>query len=644
MHTYNYITIPDISPLEIFTNSIINDCASIYILGHCSNINIELQAKIILNIVIATITSQKIEDTKIIPKEEEKINVKQKSKGPFSEPKHLGKTRPFITNIKKPYLSFGGKITTKDVESIKTSNTPINELINFNNSIWVSYPLLLQNYLGNTDTNYKINDRDKANNYYNQFNSIFDLISVQTMQQIAGKQTVNCKKKIIDNAYRSITVRTRPTQLNKVITQLVDTINDLIFEKTLNVYKDMYNKNQPKSSSSGSYEKLSGEQRNTVRQISRLIAKKVLETTDINIISNESNESKKDLLLQIDILQNVSEGNKMTIVDDDLYEYFNKTYRNQNNFVSKDKNKVDSESFIEKIVKNKNRNDTRVINNAIPAKFKEYIENVVVCPTSSVCDSMKNFGSCVDYKKNNNQEFYNMDFFISGPSEQFFYYGSTKIKGGKRNYQNVSINYGFSYNKLQIYVSDLIIDLSETPIVLQANYTFKTVVNKIVEIWRTNPQNSIEELWKMLEGNDYFLSILKLGSQKAVGDIFQEINSTLANGGYDQSNEPIQGKTTYGLANDRPSGIRMLKLLKDSASENYILPKTTSGYFALDTYLLYQHGQGQETQQTKQVKNKQGTKRGGKKTKKIKKYKKKYKTKKHKSNGTSKTKKIKRKK
>jgi hypothetical protein len=185
------------------------------------------------------------------------------------------------------------------------------------------------------------------------------------------------------------------------------------------------------------------------------------------------------------------------------------------------------------------------------------------------------------------------------------------------------------YNFLDIYLNN--------PIILQANYTFKSVINRIIDIWKAAPSaSSGEELWIILENTDYFLSILKLGSQKAVGDIFQEINSTLKNGGYNVGTS-IDNKKTFGLMGDRPSGIRVIKLLKDvaeGANKN-----ACGGYIAtnINNNLIYISN----SMLPLPLDNKPPNKKGGK-TKKNKRNKKNKKSKKQKKIIQNKTKKNKR--
>jgi hypothetical protein len=223
--------------------------------------------------------------------------------------------------------------------------------------------------------------------------------------------------------------------------------------------------------------------------------------------------------------------------------------------------------------------------------IKGLIKKKVICPTSSVCDGMGSFGSCAPPQ---NEEYYNMDFMISSPGddENEFYEGKTTLNDKK---SIVSIEYGFKFGELQLYNFLNNIDIKGNPVkLLQANYTFKGVINRILEIWKgAQGVTNIENLWALLYNDAFFLSILQVGSQKAVGDIFQEVNSTLENGGYpfnrqethDKNIRIINQKPTFGLMGDRPSGIRVIKLLKDGASG--VKPNACGGYISENGSLIY---------------------------------------------------------
>ena len=434
--------------------------------------------------------------------------------------------------------------------------------------------------------------------------------------------------KIIPNLYTDI----KPNGRNFIpnMQKMVDTINSFIFDKIINTYENIKNRsNATTRDNYGEKVRISGQPLLAVQKISQLIAKKTLELTGYY---NKDSITNNDLKMQVQLIKGVSDnGTGYTTIDEKLLDYFKTKYTNPENPDPKFKSGDEAIIFLKDELRlcSKDKN-CRAINNAIQNDdLKEAFKKVFVCPTSSVCDAMGNFGSCVPPT---NKEYFNMDFVISFNGDNGnFYQGSTNIK---ENESFVNVNYGFKFNDLELY-NFLDIYLNN-PIILQANYTFKGVINRIIDIWKAaqNVTNG-EELWTILENTDYFLSILKLGSQKAVGDIFQEINSTLKNGGYNV-NTLIDNKKTFGLMGDRPSGIRVIKLLKDAASD--VNKNACGGYIAtnINNNLVY------ISDSTIPLDNKRKNKKGGK-TKKNKRNKKNKKSKKPKKiiqNKTKKNKKI----
>jgi hypothetical protein len=67
----------------------------------------------------------------------------------------------------------------------------------------------------------------------------------------------------------------------------------------------------------------------------------------------------------------------------------------------------------------------RVINNGIPADLKAIFHDKVRCPSSSVCDSMGNFGSCAGTKRTT--EFHSMSIHITDEDELDYYDVYSKI-------------------------------------------------------------------------------------------------------------------------------------------------------------------------------------------------------------------------
>jgi hypothetical protein len=424
------------------------------------------------------------------------------------------------------------------------------------------------------------------------------------IQIITGQQTFNIKTRKInelymnlDNAVRTQTVRIQ-RNIPKYTQELLDTIIDFVFTKTIKVYQDIKNKEnatlRPSTdrtgTSSSDSSSLPAEARAPVQKVSQLVATKVLELTgQATTIQKKKVVQPSDLQAQIGILQNVANNIGFTNVDDVLIKHFNDTYKG-------DKNVYVGSNAIEQLqvyLNNCSRKNCRIINNAVPTQIKTIIErtNSVVCPTSSVCDGMQGFGSCAPPQ--NKEEYHDMDFSISYPyatderPEPNMYYGKTTIS---RDKSFVNVNYGIICDDFKLF-NFIDIKIDSPPVVLQANTVFKTLINRIIEIWKTaTTVRTIDDLWRILENTEYFLSILKLGSQKAVGDIFQEINSTLYNGGYAYPVQKITQVNTYGLMGDRPSGIRVVKLLLDYVmvdGDNAVNTNAYGGYVGGTTSLIY---------------------------------------------------------
>jgi len=564
--------IQGISPLEKFNNSIITEISSMFIVNKCENIDIQKEAVLYLKTILEPLSYETIQshvETKQSP-----VETKQ---SPFAKGinpiKTISSNRPefLIPQISSRYLpsvaAGGGAFSAKVYTDNATLWNQLDEKI-----VVIKSSELKKIYKGEATVPSNITGLYAA---YTTFIGGME----DTLKLIIGPQMYNVKTKQISNFYNDTTRGGR--NYIKNAQQMVDTMNDFIFDKVINTYEDTKNKLRASLEVVGESGRISGEARVAVQQISKLVAKKTLELTGY-LTATGLDEAKfkrnDDLKKQAEIImQLVNSGKGYTTVDNQLIEYFNRTYGSKPLF----KSGSDANNFIISKLNTCKRSNCRVINNAIPnGDVKNKISGVVVCPTSSVCDGMGAFGSCIN-PKSEQKEYFNMDFNISYSNGKNFYQGSTRIKPNK---ESVNINYGFKFNNLEMY-NFLDINIKTQPIILQANYTFKGVINRIIEIWKSASMISdIDKLWELLEYNDYFLSILKLGSQKAIGDIFQEINSTLYNGGY-SVNANVDVKNTFGLMGDRPSGVRVLKLLKDSKSG--VNPNACGGYIGNETSLVY---------------------------------------------------------
>jgi hypothetical protein len=568
--------IPDISPLEKFNNSLIVEITSMFIANKCKSIDIIKEAKLYLK----TLTSSPQEISNYDRPVAEGVATINKNALEQNDKDYLDRP-PSPISIANEDLYGGGSFSEKIYNENRDKWTELESKISI---IQSSTSNLFNIYKGNVKID-DTTDLSILNNEFYEFISGIDL----PIKLIVGQQMYNVKIKQIENLFKFYK-NTKERNKIKYSQQTIDSINDFVFDKIISSYEDIKNRLRAKEEDAGEKGILSGEAKQSVQQISKLVAVKTLELMgylkDKVEPSNNFNldfskfRGNKDLTSEAQIiLQTVNSGKGYTTVDNSLISYFNNEYSKNPNFSQGTK----ANQYLINQLKNC-RGNCRVINNAIPnGEVKDSITNSVVCPTSSVCDGMGAFGSCINPSART-KEYFNMDFIVTTSGDSSNYYlGSTLLKS---NNNAVNINYGFQFNELQVY-NFLDINISTQPIILQANYTFKSVINRIIEIWKSaSTETSINSLWEMLYFNDYFISILKLGSQKAVGDIFQEINSTLDNGGYISSSKTqINSKKTFGLMGDRPSGIRVIKLLKDS--ESGVNPKASGGYIGEDSSLIY---------------------------------------------------------
>lgn len=577
------VNIPGISELEILNNSLISEILSMFIVNKCENIDIEKEAIIYLD----ALGVSKLNDIKLPTEAPSK--------------KKFMMSRMYPTG--RHPIKVGGKINSTIYRENDDKWGNLETAIDV-----IKSSQLYSIYKGEGIV---INTKKKLSELHTIYVDFIKPLT-ETVKLIVGTTMFGVKTKLIDNAYtRALSTQPGSRLLIKYIQETIDSINDLLFDNIIKEYEDFKNRNEARfvTNSSSSKESLSPEERVYVQQISKLIADKTLELTGLSMYPGNNNDLKK----QIEIINSVIVTNKgYTTVDERLLSYFIETYESKPVKTSKGKASTTNETmptfvvltnneaneFLVNSINNAENHNCRVINNAIPeGDIKDLItgKKLVVCPTSSVCDGMGSFGSCLS-PPTSRQEYHNMDFMISDTGNNNFYQGATYIKDNRQ----VTINYGIKYNGLELY-NFLTINLESQPIVLQANYTFKHVINRIIEIWKSaSGVTNITELWSMLYDTDYFLSILKLGSQKAVGDIFQEVNSTLYNCGYGDlftykitkaSKEYIynvnENVKTYGLMGDRPSGIRVFKLLLNGA-DNSIMPLACGGYIGTpDNMLIY---------------------------------------------------------
>ena len=593
------LDIPTISPLEKFNNSIITRILSMFIVNECSTINIKQEAGLYLTYVLSNNKNTLKQYTDYLSK-----NQKTLVPQPPTSIKQTEKPYNVETVFKNIPVGVGGKSGGSKLNSasyILLKDT-FSEFAN--TIIAIKATELYEIYTGKKKIDTTASATDQRTYYLTKYKDF--IADTDLIKSIVGPQMYNAKTKEIGNIANLIKDGSRNNTSN--LHKLIDTINDFIFDKIIQPYEDVKNQveahsnnSTPTGSPNSKNTSVQGHAKSSVQKISQLIAKKTLQLMFDN--NDGINPANKDLTTQMKIIEQVEKDSGYTTVDSHLIKYFRTSVdtsrtsvdtSKKNDYVIKtlvdEVNKLISGILEDENQKNqknkKNKKANRIINNAVQQHgIKEIITKFltwIVCPTSSVCDGMGSFGSCYDPR--GKQEYFDMDFNISYNTESptDYYYGTTTLKENKRA---VNITYGCNFHKLNLYNS-LDIDISGPPVDLQANHSFKGVINRIIEIWKSAPNiTDIDKLWELLENDAFFISILKVGSQKAIGDIFQEINSALENGGYTVDNPDVKKKNTLGLMGDTPSGVRVVKLLKDAHSGSNT--NACGGYIGETNALLY---------------------------------------------------------
>jgi len=589
--------------LNIFNSRFFEECLCFFIYSQdkIKDFNDE-EITTISKFVINYVLEKKYNDTKLmlnqnkVPVQESTLQIK--SKTPYNIPPDIlaGFNRPLRNNIPTQYIgrNMGRNSIVTAVGGTPKQDKKYNELLQLNieyinlmNDLNGMYNTLLQKY-NEIDTQTKIGEINTIKTTIDSNKLLFN-----TNDEIIKNSN---KNDLINNFKKLDTLSKRAREPAKIaiIESIIKSL-DTIFT-TWNNVKDSATREDTGSSSL----KLSGEERMSVQQISKIIAINALRLCcNEYIIDRDDTDSggvfslnytnsigDRDLLEQIQIIMQVANGGSFGAVDEILIDYILKTY-----VPGSVKNILTKNSAIEKLktlISGNPDNNIRAINNAIDRDFNEKIppkgintQKFVICPTSSVCDGMKAFGNCygkqlVPAKK----EYNNMEYNIASDGTYGYYTGRSTIKGNK-----VNIFYDVRYQDLEL-TNSFILDIKSAPIDLEANVAFRSVIAEIIKIWsRTEVILNEELLWSTLENKDIFLQVLKAGSKKAIGDIFQEINSTLENGGYTTKVTGLDSKLTLGLMGDRPSGARVIKLLKDAKSG--INPNAVGGYVAPKKSFIY---------------------------------------------------------
>ena len=422
-------------------------------------------------------------------------------------------------------------------------------------------------------------------------NSIINNLNIKKIKINSYIVTINNSKEQYENS------RPRSKESNKYL--YIDSMYKLLIyiRQSFIDKKIALNAKLTKDNESNREKKLTTTQSSDVQRISIAVAQGGLNyiisenyKKEYNKKTDKKTDKKNDksmLDYEYDIIKDIVEKKKgFTILDTKIRENFHTYAENSGNL-------IETKNELSQLIDNNKKKNMRItaINNAATSTLKEILGNnfnkEVICPTSSYVDAMGSLGSCSgeEFKKHP-KEFFDMDFIIRHNNDNGdFYQGNTVIKeyNGSRE---VKITYTATCNEFILPYVEITIDMTTSKVVtLTANNTFKNVINKILTIWGTELSNNMfkdeEILWQLLENKRIYIDLISTGSLKGIGDFFQEINSTLENGGYREIMiKYFENHLRIGANGDQPSGIRAGFLLLNASRG--IHENAVAGYLADD--------------------------------------------------------------
>ena len=359
--------------------------------------------------------------------------------------------------------------------------------------------------------------------------------------------------------------RNKPLELKRYSHALSDFIVSFLYE-TINTYLDDKAERLSRPVSEGSL---------TTVQISNV--QKIAATVAYGVKTYIGNGSGENTLLnaQQQILEHISNNKNIGSADANLLNAF-RAYVN-----GIDRTKIIDQDGIRTIIsRDKVRRVLRVIDNAAPEDAFTSMgitSTQIYCPNSSIVDPMGSFGSCSGSTPR--RENYGMNFMISTAGELNSYIGETRLTSNNI----LKIMYYAKFNEFILPHVEMEIDMTSTKniTVLSANNTFKSVINKVLLIWKTRITGAMPDptvFWDMLKNKAIFSELVSVGSLKSVGDFYQEINTSAENGAYTGTGRAAVASTyRIGAMGDRPSGVRAGYILFRATSGKH--PTAIAGYF-----------------------------------------------------------------
>jgi hypothetical protein len=501
----------------------------------------------------------------------------------FSKHKNVSEILKFLTTEKRESKK-GGADTPEEIQDNTQENLKKKEeLEKFKNEIETAFPELYEYYSSekkNEDKNFSKFTYEKMTEIKEKIipekNIPFEIPKPYISSLFKEKKINNLKEEIEKNYEKYYTlndndnkerVRGFEQKLKIARHSLLDSMKIYLFNHLYSRLEEEIVKLTPITSNT---KKLTSIQKNDVQMISVVVAK-----GGYNYINRDlTSETVKNKVLkeELKILEEIiSKNQNISKLDEDIRTAFTKYAKE----IAPPTRVITNWDTIKNTIAGQNK---KVIDNAVNTNAFRRIEinekTDIICPTSSVVDAMGSNGSCYmtkDRKTIQNPEYYDMNFEIKDNENSNYYQGITKLKTSNGKTKEVKVIFSaFFYD---FYLPEVVIDIDISApriVKLSANTTFKGVIDKILHIWarifdgKTVPDPEL--LWQSLESKSVFTELVRAGSVKSVGDLFQEINSVVEMGGYSDNIPNFNNILRIGAMGDQPSGVRAGYLLLRAVS------------------------------------------------------------------------------
>jgi len=501
----------------------------------------------------------------------------------FSKHKNVSEILKFLTTEKRESKK-GGADTPEEIQDNTQENLKKKEeLEKFKNEIETAFPELYEYYSSekkNEDKNFSKFTYEKMTEIKEKIipekNIPFEIPKPYISSLFKEKKINNLKEEIEKNYEKYYTlndndnkerVRGFEQKLKIARHSLLDSMKIYLFNHLYSRLEEEIVKLTPITSNT---KKLTSIQKNDVQMISVVVAK-----GGYNYINRDlTSETVKNKVLkeELKILEEIiSKNQNISKLDEDIRTAFTKYAKE----IAPPTRVITNWDTIKNTIAGQNK---KVIDNAVNTNAFRHIEinekTDIICPTSSVVDAMGSNGSCYmtkDRKTIQNPEYYDMNFEIKDNENSNYYQGITKLKTSNGKTKEVKVIFSaFFYD---FYLPEVVIDIDISApriVKLSANTTFKGVIDKILHIWarifdgKTVPDPEL--LWQSLESKSVFTELVRAGSVKSVGDLFQEINSVVEMGGYSDNIPNFNNILRIGAMGDQPSGVRAGYLLLRAVS------------------------------------------------------------------------------